>query len=262
MIKAARFFAVFAFSLVLWGCSSSSSTPGTSSSSSSAAASSSSSSSSTTSQLPAAVSSQVVNMRFGSAQAGAPNNNDDVVEFTFSSSGLLMLDNVTFASTFTVDSSGPSPVYNWDNGTFRYELSILNDAIHEVNVFDSANAATFLGQFTPVVAVDVTLIADRAGTYNVSATTTGTHSRGTVIINAQGDIDFDTGLNFPAASAQNFFDRSNLAVPLKRLVVDFGAFNSLSPNATVTLYLNDSGVIVRATLESEPNVTMVTDVDL
>jgi hypothetical protein len=247
VIKFLKSCVVVVLAVLLWGCSSSSSTPAPAGS---------------TGTLPSSVSGQVVSMRFGAAQASAPYSNDDLVEFTFSSSGLLMLDNATFASSFTTDSSGGSTLYIWDNGTARLELSLINDAINEVNVFDSANAASFLGQFTPVVPLDLSLVGDLAGVYNVSQTNTGTHARGSVTIDAQGGIDFDTGLSFPLAAATEFFDRSNLAVPLKRLAVGYGAFNGFAPNATLSLYLDSNGVLVRITLESEPNVTLVTDVEL
>gem|GEM_PF-2868455 len=252
MIKFLKSCVVVVLAALLWGCSSSSSTPAPAGS---------------TGTLPSSVAGQVVSMRFGAAQAGAPYSNDDLVEFTFSSSGLLMLDSVTFASSFTTDSSGGSTLYIWDNGTVRLELSLINDAIHEVNVFDSASAATFLRQFTPSIGAlqpILDAVGLLVGTYNVTQTNVGSHVRGTVIIDAQGNINFDDGLNFPFASAleNDSFDRTNLDVPLKRIVLGYGAFNGLAPNATLSLYLDSNGVLVRITLESEPNVTLVTDVEL
>ncbi|MBC8210957.1 MAG: hypothetical protein H8E21_07790 [Gammaproteobacteria bacterium] len=101
--------------------------------------------------LPSYVASQVVDMEFCCAAAGAPYSNGEVVKFTFSGSGMLFLTEsfTVVAPTFTDNSSATPGPYIWDNGTYKYELSVLNNAIHEVNVFAST-AGTFLGQFTPV----------------------------------------------------------------------------------------------------------------
>ncbi|MBL7002406.1 MAG: hypothetical protein ISR69_00080 [Gammaproteobacteria bacterium] len=102
-----------------------------------------------TGSLADSIKGQIVDMKFASAQAGAPYSNDDVVKFTFSSSGYLMLtENYTVFSQTVIKKS--ETLYEWDNGTYKYELSLLNNAIHEVNVSTSAGA--FLGQFTPSVA--------------------------------------------------------------------------------------------------------------
>lgn len=101
--------------------------------------------------LPSSVASQVVDMAFCCAAAGAPYSNGQVVKFTFSSSGTLLLGepSTVVSSTFTVDDSNPTvALYTWDDGTYSYELSVLNNAIHEVNVSLSADN-TFLGQFAP-----------------------------------------------------------------------------------------------------------------
>jgi hypothetical protein len=50
------------------------------------------------------------------------------------------------------------------------------------------------------------LIAPHAGTWNVTATS-GTHARGTIIIKANGDIDFDTGKAFTASEYEGVYDR-------------------------------------------------------
>ncbi len=97
--------------------------------------------------LPASVSGQILDMVFALATAGSPYNNADVIKFTFSSSGALMLtENFTvFAATFTKINDTR---YEWDNGTHTYALSLVNGEIHEVDVSDSATNGP-LGQFTP-----------------------------------------------------------------------------------------------------------------
>lgn len=101
--------------------------------------------------LPSFVASQIVDMEFCCAVNGAPYMNGEVVKFTFSSSGALMLtDQFTLVSnTFTDNSNATTGIYVWDDGTYKYELSTLNLSIHEVNVSLSSDN-TFLGQFSPV----------------------------------------------------------------------------------------------------------------
>lgn len=50
------------------------------------------------------------------------------------------------------------------------------------------------------------LVTHYAGTYSVSATS-GTHTRGTIIIGADGSIDYDTGLDFGTDDYQGVYDR-------------------------------------------------------
>ncbi|MFY0685150.1 MAG: hypothetical protein JXR20_11395 [Balneola sp.] len=50
------------------------------------------------------------------------------------------------------------------------------------------------------------LIAEFEGTYTVNATA-GSHDRGTIIIAKNGDIDYDTGLNFLAKDFLGVYDR-------------------------------------------------------
>lgn len=50
------------------------------------------------------------------------------------------------------------------------------------------------------------LVAEHAGTFNVTATT-GTHTRGTIILGEDGSVDYDTGLNFPITDYQGVYDR-------------------------------------------------------
>ncbi len=50
------------------------------------------------------------------------------------------------------------------------------------------------------------LVKPYAGTWNVMATT-GMHTRGTVVVSAAGDLDFDTGKTFTVAEYQGVYDR-------------------------------------------------------
>lgn len=217
--------------------------------------------SSNSATLPAYVAGQIVDMEFCCSTAGAPYVNGEIVKFTFSSSGSLMLtDQYTLvAATFTNNSNSNAELYVWDDGTYSYELSVLNQAIHEVNVSLSADS-TFLGQFTPTSGgnsgIDLSLVIALTGTYNVDTINFGTHSRMTITINAQGGVDFDTGMNFPAASAVSIYDQTGCC---NRIDVEYGEINGISPNASLRFYLDGSGALQQIVLQSEPNITTVTD---
>lgn len=71
----------------------------------------------------------------------------------------------------------------------------------------------------PEAPSNISVLTAFAGTYTVTGTATepssrGTatraHDRGTVIINANGNVDFDTGISFTAAQINNIYDRRNI----------------------------------------------------
>lgn len=148
--------------------------------------------------LPASVSGQVVNFTFTAAQPGAPYTLNQEVKVTFSSSGMFFLDSdpaanngdeVNVASFTTV---GNEIVWADAANDYSYALSFKADSsINELNV-SQTSTSTFLGSFEPIVALDASLIGQFAGTYNVTQTIAGAHTRNTVIIDANGNIDFDT----------------------------------------------------------------------
>jgi len=121
--------------------------------------------------LPAGVSGKLVNMTYhNAAVSGSPYTNNQVVLFTFSSSGTLTLTTnyTTVATTFTVIPNANSAFqseYQWIDTTgtasggaqysgTKYTLALTNNApageIFEVNINNAAG--TFLGQFTTPVA--------------------------------------------------------------------------------------------------------------
>lgn len=99
--------------------------------------------------LPVGVSGQVVNMVYSSAGAGSPYANDDEVLFTFSSSGMLTLTEqyTVVANSFVL--RGNEYIWTDSPHSREYALSVLNGAIHEVNV-TGLNGTPFYGQFSPV----------------------------------------------------------------------------------------------------------------
>ena len=218
--------------------------------------------------LPPGVSGQSVNMRFGSAAEGAPYSDWDELLFTFSGDGSLLLTdaNTLFASSFTEHAGA----YSWDNGTYRYELNLLNGQVDEVNLFDSGPGGAFLGQFTPFssAGVDISAMTYLAGVYTVtgfgSPSQNTTHDRGTVIIGEQGNVDLETGdFTFFASDATEFYDRSFLLeVGIKRFDISYGSYNGISPNATVRLYLDADGALINIQLQNEPNMTTLFNLDV
>lgn len=66
------------------------------------------------------------------------------------------------------------------------------------------------------------LAANCAGTYTVTDTASGTHSRGTIIIDSDGNIDFDTGLVFSVSDNPAVFDRLFIEDE-PRVQLNFGA---------------------------------------
>lgn len=152
--------------------------------------------------LPSSVKGQVVNMKFTAPQTGAPYTLDQQVRFTFSSSGMLFLDTNPSAndgdeiniSSFSI--VGNEYVWKDAGAGFNYNLSLKSDSsINEVNVFkDSDNS--FLGQFVPIdnSSNDISLVNRFEGSYTVTNVDKGTHSRMTVSIAGNGDIDFDTNV--------------------------------------------------------------------
>ena len=165
------------------------------------------------STLPSSVSGKVVTMQFTAPQTGAPYTLQQEVQFTFSSSGQLHIDDdpaandgdeITIAS-FTVVGSE----YIWDDNAngFSYALSLKSDGnINEVNVSNTASG-TFLGQFIEVNTSSGNLVANYEGNYDVTSVEKGSHGRMTVSIDASGNIDFDTSVEFKAADFDLVSDR-------------------------------------------------------
>lgn len=156
--------------------------------------------------LPSTVSGKVINMEFSHAESGAPYTLKQKVRFTFSSSGALFLDTNPSAadgdevtvSQYTLKGSE----YIWEDvkGGYKYALSLKSDSsINEINV--STSADLFKGQFTPIQQDNspIGVIKSMEGTYTVSRALKGTHTRMTVVIDKDGNIDFDTNVQLKAS---------------------------------------------------------------
>ena len=164
--------------------------------------------------LPASVKGQVVNMKFTAAQMGAPYTENQEFKFTFSSSGMLFIDDDPAANDGDeITLSSPSLVgneYVWTDASndFSYALSLKSDSsINEVNL-SQTSSSSFLGQFIPTNSGGgASMIAAYAGTYTVTSVDKGTHSRMTVIIDASGNIDFDSNVQLMVSDFALVSDR-------------------------------------------------------
>lgn len=150
--------------------------------------------------LPSSISGTVLLMKFTAPQANAPYTLDQKVQFTFSSSGLLGIDSnpadmdgdeISIAS-FT--ESGGEYIWSDANAGFEYHLSLQSDgSVNEVNLFQISDNS-FQGQFVPDAGSTGNLVAVYEGTYTVTSVDKGSHSRMTVSIDADGNIDFDSAV--------------------------------------------------------------------
>jgi hypothetical protein len=180
--------------------------------------------------LPAALSGMAFDMEFTAANEGAPYTLGDIVKFSFSVSGRLAADldpmesngNEIIMPTFTE----VGPEFRWEDpsGGFAYVVSIAGDTIHEINVFELSGGA-FVGQFTPYSdepIPNIGLVTNLAGTYTVTGTTKGAHSRGTVTIGDNGLVDFDSGVTFLRSQIVVIYDRLFITNE-PRIQISYGA---------------------------------------
>tara|TARA_B100000446_G_scaffold185829_1_gene210646 strand:- start:2699 stop:5233 length:2535 start_codon:yes stop_codon:yes gene_type:complete len=99
----------------------------------------------------------------------------------------------------------------------------------------------------PELPANLNVLTNYAGTYTVigngegdpgycasCGSATRNHARGTVIISAQGDIDFDTDIGFTVADIVEIYDRTNVATD-RRVAVNYGQSDS---DERVRVYLN------------------------
>lgn len=164
--------------------------------------------------LPTAIAGTQSTLACTFANTGAPHQVGDEALFSFGSDGSLSIDFDPAANNGAeVNVSSATQVnteFVWEdaNSGYKYALSLdASDSINEVNVFDAAE--TFLNQWEPKpdVAAELALIIALQGTYTVQSVNGGTHSRGSFIINADGSIDFDSGLSFSPSDYALISDR-------------------------------------------------------
>ena len=166
------------------------------------------------SDLPSAIVDQAIRMTFTSAQTGAPYSEGQEVDFTFSDSGEMTLDenpdandgNEVLVTSFS--ESGNEFIWKDENAGFDYKLSLKSDnSINEINVF-KASDNTFMGQFVELGGgSNDNIVSNYAGSYSVTSVDKGTHTRMTVTIDADGNIDFDSGIQLMASDFALISDR-------------------------------------------------------
>lgn len=107
-------------------------------------------------------------------------------------------------------------VFSFSSASFFKEIRIirLHERFRTASFFLAVaaplllGACIFDGKKDSESADSIELVAQFAGTWAVDSIYEGTHARGTVIIGADGSIDFDTGLSFtPEDFGGHIYDR-------------------------------------------------------
>ncbi len=152
-------------------------------------------------------------MEFTTANTGAPYTLNQQVKMSFVTNGDLGIDDDPTANdgdeltlSFT---SKQGNEYVWtDNANGHiYSMSLIDDTtINEINVFD-ISGVSFLGQFTPINNNTGNIVANYEGSYTVTNVLNGSHTRMSVSIDADGNIDFDTNVMLDAGNFALVSDR-------------------------------------------------------
>lgn len=189
--------------------------------------------------LPDALKGKSFTLTFAMSASGSSYSDGQVVQFTFSSSGALFIDPNPEANDGSeiqineFEKVGTEYIYNDEANGFKYAVAVLNDKFHEVNL--STSESTFLGQFTEKstdgAVENLELVTAFANTYTVTG---DGHSRGTVIIESNGTVDFDTGVSFDASMIMSIADRRNIENE-PRIQISYGADDD---GQVIQLFLN------------------------
>lgn len=149
--------------------------------------------------IPDGLKGQVIDLEFTTADYG-PYKMGDIVEFTFSSSGILVI-NDAVGNTLTLETvvaEGSEFIWEDNDHSKRYAVSLTSDGeLNEINLLEQTDNS-FLGQFTTPRGEqgESGIIQNLAGMYTITQVNGGTHDRMTLTIEEDGDIDFDTDLFF------------------------------------------------------------------
>ncbi|KAF7781705.1 hypothetical protein PRUB_b1019 [Pseudoalteromonas rubra] len=191
--------------------------------------------------LPEVLKGKVFDMVFKLSDSGSSYADGQKVRFTFSSSGMMFIDtdpdanNGDEMSLDDVMMEGSEYVYKDDDGGFVYKVSVTASGLNEINLFTMEN--TLLGSFIADggdAIAGLELVTARAGEYRVVG---DGHSRGTVMIGADGAIDFDTGISYAQGDIMAIFDRTNLEEE-KRIQINYGADDD---GPVINLFLSADG---------------------
>jgi hypothetical protein len=196
----------------------------------------------TNNNLPSTIAGESVLMRFSAPQTGAPYTDNQEIKFTFSSNGLLSIDEnpddqdgdeLSIASFTELDGE-----YIWADAAndLSYKLSLKDDnSINELNLF-TTSSNTFLGQFLPLDGSSTNLVANYAGNYSVTSVDKGNHNRMTVSIDADGNIDFDTNVLLQASDFALVSDRLDCC---DGIWVDMSPYPT-EPYARINLFVDNT----------------------
>lgn len=155
--------------------------------------------------------------------SGGPFSEDDEISFKVNEDGSV--DVTTSSETYKLSNpkeEGAELI--WEKDGIKYALSnIQTKEFNEVNI---SNNTGFLGQFSEKVNLSegLQLLVDNfGGNWRVTNVAEGTHTRGTVIIDSNGNIDFDTNVSFTASQLNLISDRISV---LDSIFVDIAPWPS------------------------------------
>lgn len=210
--------------------------------------------------LPASISGMTFDLECSFANPNAPYALGHEADFTFGTDGSLSIDfDPSAANGPDLNVSNGQQIDNefvWEDsqGGYKYALSLrADDSLNEVNVFDLQD--NFLNQWTPKISgtANLSLLRDLAGSYTVQSVNGGSHSRGTFIINADGSIDFDSGISFSISDYASISDRLEV---LDAIFVDMLPWpDEPYPRLELMVDPNDPSVLVQVIYrDTYPNV--------
>ncbi|RZM71845.1 hypothetical protein C3B51_22420 [Pseudoalteromonas rubra] len=208
--------------------------------------------------LPDVLKGKSFDLVFNLTQSGSSYADGQKVKFTFSSSGMMFIDtdpeanNGDDMSLDDVMMEGTEYVYKDEQKGFVYRVSVTPTGLNEINLFTMEKV--LLGSFVAEGMTNLALVTARAGEYTVTG---AGHSRGTVIIGADGAIDFDTGTSFAPSDIVAIFDRTNLEQE-KRIQINYGADDD-GPVINLFLSVDASAITsIQYRIRSEDVDVMVT----
>lgn len=194
------------------------------------------------------------------ADTNAPFTLGQVGEFTFTTGGMMSVDIDPAANNGTEVSLGNATQngseYTWSDAanSTEYVLSLTaEDSINEVNVFVSG---AFVNQWSPAITgqQNISLIQNMFGQYTVTSVSNGTHSRGTVDISLNGDIDFDTGISYSTSEFNLITNRIDV---LGEVFIDIAPYpTEPHPRFVITVDANTPTIATGMTYyPSYPSIT-------
>lgn len=190
-------------------------------------------------------------------QSGSPYADGDMVMVIVSDTTLQIGEGPVLTDPF-VREIGGSPQTSeiiWLDTAANLEYALSDNAtgaFNEINIGDASNPLSqgipsFLGQLVDQSSgggegpAGIELVTALAGTYAVDTVLDGTHTRGTVVIDENGAVDYDDGIQFGPSDYQAVFDRIDCCMRVGIQMVVQGDGNQ----PTYDLYLDGDGNLER-----------------